>query len=288
MDQHTLEVFLAIARNGSINRAAKELYLAQSTVTSRLKQLEKQVGTPLFVRTSTGVDLTGEGRRLLPVAANIVEQLRMFTHRQTQRNSLTIVAGKSFVVYELPRLIGQYRQQHPDFTCYVRSTLYEESLAALLNGSADLAVLGHEIYHPQVRQEFLPSDRILLVTPPSHPWAKHFPGMHAWGQEEMIVFGNHTAPFRQRVERFLSQNGILPNVIMELDSFSAVKKMVEQHLGVSMLPERIIREEVRDGRLAAHDIAAGSLTRPALLAYLQQKKEDEALQQFVQWIKETY
>lgn len=288
MDQQSLEVFLAIARHGSINRAAKALFLAQSTVTTRLKQLEKQLATPLFVRSSTGVDLTGEGRRLLPVAASIVEQMRMFSQRQKQRKSLTIVAGKSFVVYELPRLLGQYRQANPDFTCYVRSTLYDESLAALLNGSADLAVLGHEIDHPHIHQEFLPSDRILLVTSPKHPWASGFPGMHAWGQEEMIVFGNHTAPYRQRVDRFLARNGILPHVIMELDSFSAVKKMVEQNLGISMLPERIVQEELREGRLVAHDIADGTLTRPTLLAYLQQKKADDAFQQFVHWIKEAY
>jgi LysR family transcriptional regulator, low CO2-responsive transcriptional regulator len=288
MDLQSLEVFLAIARYGSLNRAAQAMFLAQSTVTHRLKQLERQVGTPLFVRTATGVSLTGEGRRLLPVAASVVEQLRAFTQHREKPQALTIVAGKAFASYELPRLIGEYRRAHPHFTCFVRSTLYEESIAALLTGAADIAFLGHEVYHPHIHQEFLPCDRILLVTAPEHPWASGFPGFSHWGAEPVIAFGDHTAPFRQRVDRFLAQHGVFPNVVMELDSFSAVKKMVLQQLGVTMLPERTIREEVDAGRLIAMDIANGQLTRPTLIAYLHAKKEDDAFQQFVQWIKSAY
>ncbi|MGG1663932.1 LysR family transcriptional regulator [Brevibacillus sp. NRS-1366] len=288
MDQESLEVFLTIARHGSINRAAQAMFLAQSTLTHRLKQLERRVGHPLFIRTASGVSLTGEGRRLLPIAANIVEQMRAFTQPKEQQQSMNIVAGKAFVAYELPRLIGEYRQAHPGFTCYVRSTLYEESLSALLTGTADIAFLGSEMYHPHIHQEFLPSDRILLVMAPEHPWANGFPGFHEWGTEEMILFGNHTAPYRQRIDRFLAQQGVFPNAIMELDSFSAVKKMVERQLGITMLPERTIQRELTEGRLIAHDIAQGDLQRPTLIAYLHPKKEDDAFQQFVQWMKASY
>ncbi|USG63627.1 LysR family transcriptional regulator [Brevibacillus ruminantium] len=288
MDLQSMEIFLTIARHGSLNRAATALFLAQSTVTHRLKQLERQVGTSLFIRTSTGVSLTAEGRRLLPVAASIVEQLRSFSSQRDERQALTIVAGKAFIAYELPRLLGEYRKQHPYFTCYVRSTLYEESISSLLTGTADIAFLGHEVYHPHIHQEFLPSDRIMLVTSPDHPWTAAFPGFRKWGSEPVIAFGNHTAPYRQRVDHFLAQRGVFPNVIMELDSFSAVIKMVEQRLGVTMLPERTVREEVLTGRLAALDIAQGEFTRPTLIAYLHGKKEDEAFMPFVHWMKQYY
>ncbi|MCM3620735.1 LysR family transcriptional regulator [Brevibacillus borstelensis] len=288
MDLDSLEIFLAIARHGSLNRAAHALFLAQSTVTHRLKQLERQVGTPLFTRTSTGVSLTAEGRRLLPVAATVVEQLRAFSTHREERQSLTVVAGKAFASYELPRLLGQYRKEHPHFTCYVRSTLYEESISSLLTGTADIAFLGHEVYHPHIHQEFLPNDRVMLVTSPEHPWADTFPGFGRWGSEPVIAFGSQSAPFRQRVDRFLAQHGVFPNVIMELDSFSAVIKMVQQQLGVTMLPERTVQDEVRAGRLAALDISHGEFTRPTLIAYLHAKKEDEAFMPFVQWIKQVY
>ncbi len=288
MDLESLEVFLTISRFGSINRAANALFLAQSTVTHRLKQLERYVGAPLFVRTTAGVSLTAEGKRLLPVATTVVEQMRAFTREKESHQSLSIVAGKAFASYELPRLIGEYRKAHPHFTCFVRSTLFEESITSLLTGTADIAFLGSEVYHPQLHQEFLPDDRILLVTSPEHPWAHDFPGFDKWGQQEMIAFGSNTAPFRQRVDRYLAQRGVFPNVIMELDSFSAVKKMVQINLGVTMLPERTIQEELRNGSLAARDIACGELIRPTLIAYVHQKKDDEVFQQFVRWVKTAY
>jgi DNA-binding transcriptional LysR family regulator len=288
VDIESLEVFLTIARFGSINKAANALFLAQSTVTHRLKRLEKYAGAPLFIRTATGVSLTAEGRQLLPVATAVVEQMRAFTRRNERRQALTIVAGKAFASYELPRLLGKYRRAHPHFTCYVRSTLYDESITSLLTGTADIAFLGSEVYHPQLHQVFLPSDRILLVVSPEHRWAQQYEGFHDWGLQEVIAFGSSTAPFRQRVDRYLAENGVFPNVIMELDSFIAVKQMVMQNLGVAMLPERTIGEELRTGKLVALDIADGKLTRPTLIAFSHHKKEDPQFMQIVDWIVKEY
>ena len=288
MNLEHLEMFLTIARFGSINKAADALYLAQSTLTHRLKQLEKQVGASLFVRTAGGVALTPEGRRFVPVATSVVEQMRSFRQESGSRRPLAITAGKAFASYELPRLIGSYRRQHPDFTCYVKSSLFEESITGLLTGTADLALLGSEVYHPQLQQIALPGDRIVLIVAPQHPWAAEFPGFPLWGLQEVIAFGDNSAPFRQRVDRFLAEQGLYPNVIMELDSFSAVKRMVMQNLGVAMLPERTVHEEVLAGTLISHDIAAGLLTRPTLIAYAKHKENDRDLRQFVDWMLQTY
>lgn len=288
MNLENVEMFLTIARFGSINKAAEALFLAQSTVTHRLKQLERQLQTSLFVRTAGGVSLTPEGKRFVPVATSIVEQMRSFTQEARPRKPLMIVAGKAFASYELPRLIGEYRLRHPDFTCYVKSNMYEESITALLTGQADLALLGNEVFHPQLAQVMLPDDRVWLLVSPQHEWAQGFPGFAEWGLQEVIAFGDPNAPFRQRIDRFLAEHGVFANVIMELDSFSAVKKMVMQNLGVALLPERTVREEVAAGRLVAHDIAEGALTRPTVIAYPKHKEGDSEFVEFVEWIREVY
>jgi len=277
-----------IARFGSINKTAEALFLAQSTVTHWLKQLERQLNASLFVRTASGVALTPEGKRFVPFATSIVEQMRSFTQESGTRRPLMIAAGKAFASYELPRLLGSYRVEHPTFTCYVKSSLYEESITALLNGTADLALLGHEVYHPQLQQVLLPSDRIVLIVSPQHRWAERFPSFAEWGLQEVIAFGDGSAPFRQRTDRFLAEQGVYANVIMELDSFSAVKRMVMQNLGVAMLPERVVRDEAQSGTLIVHDIAAGQLTRPTLIAYPKHKEQDADFVQFVNWITKMY
>lgn len=288
MDLKDLEVFLAITRFGSINKAAEALFLAQSTVTHRLKQLEAHLHTTLFVRTKNGVMPTPEGRQFVPIATSVVEQLRSFTETTGTKRPLTIAAGRGFAAYELPRLLGAYRMQHPDFICYVKSALYEESVQTLLTGTADLALMGNEVYHPQLRQIPLPSDNIVLIVSPAHRWAKGFTGFQEWGTQEMIAFASSSAPLRQRTDKFLAMEGVHPNVIMELDSFGAIKKMVAQNLGVAMLPYRIVEEELKDGIFVAHDIAKGRLTRPTMLVYPHYKENDPEFQMFVDWIQEAY
>jgi LysR family transcriptional regulator, low CO2-responsive transcriptional regulator len=86
----------------------------------------------------------------------------------------------------------------------------------------------------------------------------------------------------------LAKQGIFPNVIMELDSLSAVKGMVQENLGITMLPERTIRAEIDTGSLVALDIADGKLVRPTVMAYPHHKKEEEAFQHLVRWIIDAY
>jgi len=134
----------------------------------------------------------------------------------------------------------------------------------------------------------LPCDNIVLTVAPTHRWANKFSGFADWGMQEVIAFGNGTAPFRKRIDRFLAENGIYPNVIMELDSISAVKRMVMQNLGVALLPERTLADEQALGSLAVHDIASSNLTRPTLLAYAKQQVNNEQQQQFIEWVHKMY
>ncbi|MGP4080015.1 LysR family transcriptional regulator [Pseudalkalibacillus sp. R45] len=288
MDTVSLELFLQIARHGSINKAANAMFLAQSTATNRLKQLEKSVGSPLFTRASVGVTLTAEGKRLLPVAIDVVEKIRAYKDSKENEQTLTLVAGKALAAYELPRLISHYRKVNPHFKCYARSTSFNECVSAVLSGSADIAFLGAEVYHPDLQQEFLPEDRIVLVTSPEHEWADGFPGFENWGSQEVITFGNDSAPFRQQMDLYLAKQDVFPNVIMELDSLSAVKEMVKENLGISMLPERTVLHEKSSGSLTVLDIANGHLVRPTVVAYPHYKKDDKNFQHFIHWIKRNY
>ncbi|MCI0183037.1 LysR family transcriptional regulator [Sulfoacidibacillus ferrooxidans] len=282
------ESFLTVVRCGSLHQAADLLFIAQSTLTHRMKQLETDLGTELFTRHSGGVTLTDTGARFVPIATSIVEQLRTFMQTSQEAKPITIVAGKAFASYELPRLIGGFRRLHPHFRCYVRSTLLPESMQSLLTGTANLAFVGHEMYHPSIEHLSLGDDQIVLITHPHHNFSIRFPGLHAWGEQEVIAFGDSGAPYRKRIEHFFALSGISPNTIMELDSISAVKRMVMQNLGVALLPRRTVVEEVNNGLLVALDIAKGELTRPTWLALLRSSLMDPLLQEFIQWVQSNY
>lgn len=284
----SLESFLAVVRHGSLRSAAETLFIAQSTLTHRIQQLESDLGTELFTRHSGGVILTAAGERFVPTATAIVEQMQTFAREVRQAPPLRIVAGKAFTYYELPRLISGYRKVRKEFRCYVRSLLFPELSQALLSGTADVAFIGHEMAHPGILNMDLGSDRVLLITHPQHPWGRRFPGFEHWVDQELIAFGDVEAPFRVRVDEFLARQGVKPDITMELDSISAVKKMVMEDLGVAFLPERTVREDVRNQCLIAQDVAEGQLTRPTLLAIQRTRQDEPMLREFIEWVRGHY
>lgn len=288
MKTEHVESFLVITRYGSLHRAAAATFVAQSTLTHRIRQLEQDLGVTLFSRHSGGVVLTDAGKRFVPVARSMIDQLQAFARQAHVVTPLTIVAGKAFASYELPRLIGGFRRANPSFRCFVRSTLFTQSMDLILSGAADLAFVGHEIAHPAITYQSLGDDQIVMIMHPQHPWRRTPPELEDFGQQEVIAFGDEQSPFRERVEQFLARAGVSPNTIMELDSISAVKRMVMQDLGVAFLPLRTVREETAAGHLYALDIAEGSLTRPTLLAFLRTRADDKWLRQFSDWIAVHY
>src|SRR5215469_16509034 len=116
MEYADLRVLEAVARLGSVNRAAAELNTVQSNVTARIRALEAQVGTTLFERNSRGVVLTAAGRRLLPFAARVAALLKEATEAArddgTPRGSLHIGTLDSTAALRLPPILSAYARAH--------------------------------------------------------------------------------------------------------------------------------------------------------------------------------
>src|ERR1700754_2795796 len=118
MDLSDLRVFEAVARHGSMNRAAAELHTVQSNVTARIRALEEQIGTELFQRTSRGVVLTAAGQRLLPYASRIGALLKEAREAArddgTPRGPLHIGALETAAALRLPAVLSAYTQAYPE------------------------------------------------------------------------------------------------------------------------------------------------------------------------------
>lgn len=287
MDTRDVSLFLAIARIGSVSRTAEQLFMSQSTVTTRLQRLEQNLGYPLFHRLPTGVRLTAEGQRFLPMA----EQIMAIEQRMTGLNddvvpTLRVMSGRAFVSTDIPqcltRLVAKSKV-HLD----VRMGLYDEMTDALLANQVDFCFLGEPIYHPHIHQiEFTP-DFIDLVVPANHHFVHHFPGLTALRQEPFIAFSRSTAPFRRRVLNLLARDNIYPDIQMELDSIDGIKAMVGHGLGVSFLPRRTLHDAQIKGYavIPVNDVA---WMRPTLLAHPADIADTTLTRRFIQVVQAYY
>lgn len=287
MDTKDISLFLAIARLGSISRTAEQLFMSQSTVTTRLQRLERTLGYDLFIRLSSGVQLTAEGQRLLPLAERMATiEERMLSPDSTEVPILRILSGRAFVSVDVPACLKRIVER-TSVHLKVRMGMYDQMRDALLANQVDFCFLGEPIYHPNVKQvEFTP-DIIDLVVPAGHHFTHDFPGLRALGGEPLVAFGRSISPFRKRVMDLLARAGVYPPVRMELDSIDGIKAMVAQGLGVAFLPRRTLHDAAFKGYVTI-PLQDANWTRPTLLAYPEAIHDRPLTQSFVSVVADYY
>jgi len=261
-----LSLFLAITRMKSISRTAEQLFMSQSTATTRLQRLERRLGYALFERLPNGVKLTADGERMLPLAESIVHLEDQMTQlNRSHTPILRVMSGRAFVSTDVPECLTRMMKKH-NVHLQVRMGLYEEMMDALLTEQVDFCFLGEPIYHPSIEQVEFGRDAIDLIVPVTHHFVHDFPGIRALQGEPFIAFSRETAPLRRRITTLLAQENVYPHVRMELDSIDGIKAMVSRGLGVSLLPRRTLHDADAK-RYSVIRMRNPEWTRPTLLAF---------------------
>ena len=243
-----VEGFLEVARRGSVSRAAEALYVTQPTLTARLHGLERELGTPLFVRTPHGMRLTDAGHALLPYAERAVRALR--ESRQALDDLRTATAGQLLIgaapavsTYTLPALLEEFVAAHPRVEVSVRTGHSDDVLKMVLQDEVQIG-LGRAIRHPDVELSPFQTEELVLVVSPEHPFTRRLRvTMADVGGEQLIMFDRTSSYYEITQAAFLSA-GVTIRSMMELDNIEAAKKMVERGLGVALLPRTAAAREV--------------------------------------------
>jgi len=243
-----VEGFLEVARRGSVSRAAEALYVTQPTLTARLHSLERELGTPLFVRTPHGMRLTDAGRAWVPYAEralralvdgrDVLEQVKT-----ASAGHLMIGAAPAVSTYILPGLLEKFVAAHPRVEVSVRTGHSENIVDLVLRDEVQLG-LGRAIRHPELELRPFHTEELVLVCAPDHAFSKRRSvEMEEVAGEKLIMFDLTSSYYEITQAAFLSA-GVKLRGLMELDSIEAAKKMVERGLGVALLPRTAVAREV--------------------------------------------
>jgi DNA-binding transcriptional LysR family regulator len=265
-----LEGFVEIARRGSVTRAAEALFLTQPAVTARLKGLERELNTELFVRTGRGVRLTEAGRALLPYAQRSLQTIAEGRHLVAElarggAGELALGAAPAVSTYVLPAILDRYHRSYPNVQLAVRTGHSEEILQLVLREEVELGLI-RALRHPNIASTALYEDELVLVCDPAHPFARRPEiSVEEIGGERVILF-DRTSSYHDLTEAFFREAGVVPRGVMELDNIDATKKMVRQELGVAMVPKTAASEELEAGTLHAVHIADAPPVRRQIVA----------------------
>src|SRR5437879_11102111 len=169
-----VEGFLEVARRGSVSRAAEALFITQPTLTARLHGLERELGTPLFLRTTHGMRLTDAGKAWVPYAERALRALSEGRDALEQvmtasAGHLVLAAAPAVSTYVLPQLLEKYVAAHPRVEVSVR-TGHSEDVVELGLGDEVHIGLGRAIRHPDLALRPLHTQELAPVNAPDHPF----------------------------------------------------------------------------------------------------------------------
>jgi DNA-binding transcriptional LysR family regulator len=248
-----LQAFLEVARLGTISRAAEALFVSQPALTARVQGLERTLGSELFARSRHGSRLTEAGRAFLPYAERALTAVRRGREAVIEVASgsagrLTIGAAPAVSTYVLPTMLHRFQADHPGVSLSVRSGHSEEVLEMVLREEVDLGLM-RPIEHAEVISSLLYEDELVLVVHDGHPFASNGEiRMERLATEHLILF-DRTSSYHELTSAVFRHAGIAPRGYLEVDNIDAAKRMVEQRLGIALLPRTSIQAETASGRL---------------------------------------
>lgn len=252
MDASDLKIFEAVARLGSMKRAAEELNTVQSNVTARIKALEDDLGLSLFQRHARGVTATGPGQRMLPFAGRVAKLLadaRAAAKDDGMPNGpLQIGSLETTTALRLAPLLSRFTLAYPEVQLVVTTGTTARLVTDVLEYRVDGAFAVGPIEHPDLERQVAFTEELVLVTPPTVTAPQ---ALAKSGTLRTIVF-QYGCSYRQKLEAILSSMGIANAKPLELGSLDAMIACVSAGVGVTLLPRRVVAHAVKESKVLAH------------------------------------
>lgn len=273
MDLVLLKTFLKVAAVGSITKAAALLFVTQSAVSRRIKQLEEQIGSPLFERFGAHLKLTGTGSKLIEMGSRMLEiEHDFFSSINTRQHNLKIdfCCTPSLGSHRLAAFLSSYISKHTtkiDFNCIF--TMPEEALAGIDSGRFNIALLDHctKIDLKDHIVHHLPKDEVVFVSSPDLGLIQGELELNSLLNERLYLKNLNGC-----ATRFIDQN--LRSMGRSCDDFSSIIYFddlsflineVKVGNGITFISKRFVRDELKTGQLHAHKVTGFNHYRPRTL-----------------------
>ena len=293
MDLERAKLFRDIAQNRSISKGAKLNGISQSAVSQHLQDLEDELGIPLLDRTSRPLTVTDGGKLYLDMCRDMLRrqdefQAALERMKTEVEGTVRVASIYSVGLSEMSQLEQEFSRRYPEAHLEVEYLRPEKVYEAVVTDRADLGLLSY----PEATKEVtvLPwrQEEMVVAASPYHPLAEKsevrpedLEGLDFVGFDEDL-------PIRREIDRFLREHHVEVNLTLHFDNLQMIKEAVAHGEGVSIMPGRIMEEEVKQGRLVPIPISISSLRlyRPVGIVHRRKKRFHRAGQAFLELLRE--
>jgi DNA-binding transcriptional LysR family regulator len=259
----------------------------------QIRQLENELGARLFIRAPRRVMLTEAGEQLLQRARQILRDHdaaidEIAELAGAERGRLRIGSASAMVTTDvLPKLLKEVRKQHAGAEITVASGTSEALVQQILAGELDVAFVSLPVEARGINTERLSQDQLVAVASPRHKLAKQRTISAYTLAGEKLILGERGGNTRRLIDQFFAQAGVTLHVSMELSRQAAIRRMVEEDMGVGIVPLQSVSEAVDKGRLVRWWIEGAQINWELGIARLTGGYESPITQTFIK-LSRTY
>ncbi|PAU52057.1 LysR family transcriptional regulator [Pseudomonas sp. PIC25] len=279
-----LQVFVAVAQQESVSRAAESLALSQSAASTSLTELERQSDCQLFDRAGKRLSLNALGRQLLPQAVALLDQAKEIEDLLNGKSGFgSLAVGATLTVgnYLATLLIGNFMQRHPE--CRVK--LHVHNTAHVVHQVAhyelDLGLIEGDCQHPDIDIQRWVEDELVVFCAPQHPLASRGQASLDELTREAWILREQGSGTRLTFDQAMRHHPTALNIRLELEHTEAIKRAVESGLGIGCISRLALRDAFRRGSLVPVETPELDLTRQFYFIWHRQKYQTAAMREFL-------
>ena len=291
MNLNQLKIFYMTAKKGNLSLAAQELFISQPAVTKGIQRLQEFYDIKFIDHIGKKLTLTDAGEVLYEIAEKIFElesraeeSIRDF--QQRKRGHIRILSSESFGDYYLPHIIIPFSKAYQLVGISMNILPTEQVVENTATLNNDLGFISYPVTHPKLLLKEVLEDQLVIITSPDHPLTrKQALAPRDLKNELLIMHETGSAP-RKAIEEYILKNDLSVKIHLEISSNHAIKRAVEDGLGIALISRRVAIEEIRSGRLAAISLSDPSMIRKYYMVHHKDKYLSEPLQSFINGVFE--
>ena len=273
MDLHQLYIFTKVVEHKSFSKAADDIYLSQSTVSSHIQSLEKMLNVSLFDRVGRESFLTPSGERLYGWALKLLQlkdqALLDLSHGMTElKGDIRIAASSVPSEFMVPKMIKQFRDVYKNAIFHVNQTSSKNVAEKVLSGSVDFGILGEKYDHDRLQYVSLLQEKLVLISPKQLEFNSPIRIKNVL--KYPFVMRNSGSGTNSFVERYLKTHKIKKdqmNIVAYTDSSQSLVQFVKEGIGISIISEIVSKEYVNRDRIHMYEIEDFDNERQFYLVY---------------------
>ena len=265
-----MKVFITVYRTENVTKAAELLNLTQPVVTRTIQEIEKYYGVRLFERINRRLHITEAGKTFYTYALHIIDSfdqlekgMRNWDELGILRVGATITLGNDL----LPVVMEQFQQQHPGLKLRATVSNGGRLQKMLKDNQLDLALMEGEITDPDLSCRPIAGDRLILVLPPEDARSQGGPIPLKSLSEDAFLLREQGSMGRSLIDQIFAVHHIPLQPTMESVSTQAIIRAVHRGLGISLLPENMVRGAVEAGIVSTQSISDASFRRENFIVW---------------------